>query len=512
MSKSEITSSSPAARYGILIAMCILIAISLIMAFSASSNDAVIRQVQQEQIVPGASLELTPTAQMPDESGAGAAGLDGSDNGNSIFDFFAGIFNSAYFSGFRQVIFVLMGAALAFAISRIDYRKFAPYAMPAAMILLIALLILLLFGTPVLGSARWFNFGLFAIQPSEFAKPVLLVLLAYYCSTIKDAEDAGTDHAETQAELPFWKRDWIKPALLTLGCLAAILFSPDVGTTLIISAGLFTAYVLSGWPWLRVVIGGAVVAAIYTVRIFAQGGYASTRLTEFLGKWIDGVTPHQTWQAELALGSGGITGLGPGLSRQKFRYLPEAQNDFIVAIVGEELGLIGVSLILIAFTFILFGGLHIASRAKDRLGQAIAGGATVLIVFQALLNIFAVVSLGPVTGKPLPFVTLGGSSMISTFILIGLIFSVARFGGMVPAGVSAAAAARRSTDVGKKSSERSAGEEESEQRNKKTRRKKRTARRRPAARQTNEEEDADEDDLEWRWDSGAHLSSFGARR
>ncbi|MCL2680579.1 MAG: FtsW/RodA/SpoVE family cell cycle protein [Coriobacteriia bacterium] len=496
---------SPAARYGILIAICILVAISLIMAFSASSNEAVIRQVHRENLAAQQdSIEQTAIAELPPEiTDPGELAADSS----PVVDFVVGLFNSAYASGFRQMVFVLLGVAAAFVISRIDYRKIAPFATPAAAVLLAALLFLLFFGQPVLGSVRWFNFGLFAVQPSEFAKPILLVLLAYYCSRVKDEEEAGSSRAALQADLPFWQRDWALPAALVLGCLAAILFSPDVGTTMIICVGLFVAYVLAGWPWLRVVIGGAILATIYTIRTFAQGGYASTRLTDFMGKWIEGVTPHQTYQAELALGSGGITGLGPGLSRQKFAYLPEAQNDFIIAVVGEELGLIGVSLILAAFALILYGGLSIASRAKDRLGQTIAGGATVLIVFQALLNIFAVVSLGPVTGKPLPFVTLGGSSMISTFILVGLLFSVARFGCVTPK----TAAAATGGSSGRTPSATSAADGQDKQHDKKARRQ-RTARRRARARSTQDEVDDDEDDIEWRWNSGAHLSGSGTRR
>ncbi|MCL2379664.1 MAG: FtsW/RodA/SpoVE family cell cycle protein [Coriobacteriia bacterium] len=481
------------------------------MAFSASSNDAIIRQVYAEsQAAQDASLSITPTADATDYHDIfySYQNPDIPDDSNTLIGHIATLFDSAYANGFRQVIFVLIGTILAFAISRFDYKKFAPLAIPVAVVILISLAMLLVIGRPIMGSARWFNFfGLFAIQPSEFAKPVLLVLVAYYCSKVKDAEDAGINHLQNQTDLPVWQRDWFMPAILVLGCLAAILFSPDVGTTMIICVGLFAAYVLAGWPWLRVVAGGIVIAAIYTVRLFLQGGYGQARLTGFLSTWLDGETPHQTWQAELALGSGGITGLGPGLSRQKFRYLPEAQNDFIIAIVGEELGLIGVSLILIAFVLILFGGMNIASRATDRLGQSIAGGATVLILFQALLNIFAVISLGPVTGKPLPFVTLGGSSMISTFILIGLIFSVARFGAV------ATTSARRS------SIESSAQESKSDQPPDKNRRKagvggRRNARRRTASRNNGEgvTNDEDEDDIEWRWDSGAHLSGPGARR
>jgi cell division protein FtsW (lipid II flippase) len=437
---------SPAARYLILIAITILVGISLIMAFSASSNDAVIRQVQrdfaaqaQEVLTPEESIELeldyyaALDAAMEEAGTTSGQEEDGIADSRGFFSFLTGIFGSAYAAGFRHLLFALVGAFLAIGIARVDYRKMVPYAIPLAWTLLGMLAFLAIAGRPVLGSARWIDFGLFSFQPSEFAKPILLILIAAYCSWAKDADDKSSERQKKQSSLPVYRRDWVMPATLIGGSLLAIFLSPDIGTVLIIGVGLFAAYVLAGWPWGRLVAGLAALGVLFMGRILLMGGgYQQRRIFEFVTRWTEGVASHQTWQAELALGSGGILGLGPGLSRQKFRYLPEAHNDFIIAILGEELGLIGVFLVLIAFVFILWGGLHIASRAQDRFGMALAGGATVLLIFQALLNIFAVISLGPVTGKPLPFVTLGGSSMISTFILIGLIFSVARFGNLKP--------------------------------------------------------------------------------
>ncbi|MCL2402698.1 MAG: FtsW/RodA/SpoVE family cell cycle protein [Coriobacteriia bacterium] len=491
---------SPVARYLILIAITVLVGISLIMAFSASSNDAVIRQVQrefaaqsQEYLSPEQAIELEldyyaalEEALEGAQAGETQGAADLSNESSGLLGFVATLFTSAYAAGFRHLVFAIVGAIIAILIARLDYRKLAPYMVPIAWGLLLMLLFLAIAGRPVLGSARWIDLGIFSFQPSEFAKPVLLFLMASYCAWAKDADDKGPERQKTQASLPLYRRDWIMPAILIGGSVLAIFASPDVGTVLIIGVGLFTAYVLSGWPWGRLVAGLGGLGVLFLGRIFLMdGGYQQRRVFEFITRWTDGVVPHQTWQAELALGSGGILGLGPGLSRQKFRYLPEAHNDFIIAILGEELGLIGVFLVLIAFAFILWGGLHIASRAKDRLGTAIAGGATVLIVFQALLNIFAVISLGPVTGKPLPFITLGGSAMISAFILIGLIFSVARYGQLAP--------------------------EEGKVRQSTTEKKPPKTRRKLRVEEVKEPED-DEDDFEWRWDSGAHISGPRSRR
>ena len=493
---------SPAARYLMLIAITVLVGLSLIMAFSASSNDAVIRQVQREFAAQNQTA-LTPEELRENEleyyaaleeayaqANQGIAGTTGSSETSGILDFIDTIFGSAYGAGFRHLLFALLGAAIAFYISRQDYRKFAPYSFPAAGILLILLMFLWLFGNPILGSARWVEvFGLFTFQPSEFAKPALILLVAFYCSWAKDADEAGPERQKAQADLPVYRRDWVMPAILVLGCLFAIYASPDLGTLLIIGVGLFAAYVLSGWPWIRLVAGIGVLGTIFMGRILLGEGYQQRRIFEFITYWTEGVASHQTWQAELALGSGGIMGLGPGLSRQKFRYLPEAHNDFIIAILGEELGLIGVSLVLIAFAVILFGGMYIASRSKDRLGLAIAGSATILIVFQALLNIFAVVNLGPVTGKPLPFVTLGGSSMISTFILIGFIFSVARF-GQLDYHLSFQGGPKVTAEEPLRKSSKPKREKNTSAKKKKTR----TAR---AVRAENKDEH--EDDIDWQW-------------
>ena len=537
---------SPAARYLMLIAVTILVGLGLIMAFSASSNDAVIRQVQREFAAQSQLLyyeEQTPEELIENQldyyaeldDALQALALDTADDQQSesptgIAGIFSVLFSSAYVAGFRHLVFVLIGATLAFGISRFDYRKLAPHSIWMALGLLAMLVFLVIAGRPIMGSARWIDLGLFTFQPSELAKPVLLLLVAYYCAWAKDSDDLGPERQENQQALQFWQRDWIRPAILVLGCMVAILASPDVGTALIVGVGVFVAFMLTGMPWLRMGIGLGAIGGIFLARLFfADGGYQQLRVLEFIARWTEGTASFQTWQAELALGSGGILGLGPGLSRQKFRYLPEAHNDFIIAILGEELGLLGVSLVLVAFAVILIGGLHIASKSKDRLGLAIAGGATALIIFQALLNIFAVISLGPVTGKPLPFITLGGSSTLATFMLIGLIFSVARFGQYTDDGLLINAFSsfvpsktKRSGRVvdrsdpsgdggGERSRSGNTGKGNNRGNNKSNKKNRRRVTKKPKDNR-DEKRDQDEDDFEWRWDSGTHLSSARAGR
>jgi cell division protein FtsW len=160
------------------------------------------------------------------------------------------------------------------------------------------------------------------------------------------------------------------------------------------------------------------------------------RVVGFLDPWANASDKgYQSVQALLAFGSGGVNGVGLGLSRQKFFYLPEAYTDFILAIIGEEVGLIGTLGVVAAFAVLVWAGFKIATGARDPFGRLVAGGITGMIAFQAVLNMAAVTGLMPVTGKPLPFLSYGGSSMLVTMVGIGLLLSVSEYGMLVPRAV-----------------------------------------------------------------------------
>jgi cell division protein FtsW len=405
---------------------------------------------------------------------------------------------------------MVLGIVAAAVISRFDYHKLGKIAEVFAWVLWALLLLLLLFGDRVLGSTRWVEFPFFSFQPSEFIKPVLLVVMASFCAGYKERSATSSRKRNTNEGLPGWLREKepVRVALLVAGAIVFIVWEPDLGSAVILSVGMTVAYILCGWSWYMPVFASICAALILAVKVSISHGYESGRVSDFFAKWLDGKTSHQILQAEYALGSGGVTGLGPGLSRQKYHYLPEAQNDFILAIIGEELGLSGTMAVIGAFILILLGGIAIAARARDRLGRALAGGATVMLVFQAVLNISAVTSLLPVTGKPLPFVTLGGSSMLSSFLLVGLILSVARFGAGAGASRAAsrpAAAAADSTPRRKRSGAAAgtgaAGTTDARRRRRKSARKGAgSSARRPAASEHSGEVDDDEDDFDWGWD------------
>jgi cell division protein FtsW len=179
--------------------------------------------------------------------------------------------------------------------------------------------------------------------------------------------------------------------------------------------------------WLTLTLGVGVPAAALLV---AVAGYRMERVTSFLNPWADpGDSGYQIIQSLYAFGSGGFFGVGLGLSRQKFFYLPAAHTDFIFAVIGEELGLLGTLSVVIAFGLFAYAGMRIALDCRDHFGRLIAGGLTAMIVVQALMNMAAVTGLMPITGIPLPFVSAGGSSLTLTLACVGLILAVSRNGG-----------------------------------------------------------------------------------
>jgi cell division protein FtsW len=447
--------------YLAILAVVILVGISAVMVVSASSGEAVLRQTQDDSV---------PETTLP-----------------------------AFAEGINNLIFIVLGALAAFAISRLDYRLFAPLSFPVSLVVWGLLLATILVGQTILGSQRWLFIGPFSIQPSEFAKPALVMFLAYVLTYLEEARDNGdrtSDHAF---------RFVLLPGAIIVSSIVFIMMQPDLGTTFIILAGLLIVYLMSGYSvrFMGVIIPIGLV--LFLVRAYTAGNYQALRLQGLVSGLLHGRYSHQVTQGLYALGSGGLFGVGPGLSRQKYFYLPEAQNDFILAIIGEELGLFGTLLVIAAFAMLMWAGFTIAQGAKDRMGRVIAAGVTTMIITQTIFNLFAVVGLGPVTGKPLPFVTLGGSAMLSSFIMLGLILSIARFGGEPRTGYE------EHTSLFTRTSDRLLGllkDVPSGTRERRSRPKRKPKRKRPERRRRDEEGgETDESDFELRWDSRTCVSS-----
>jgi cell division protein FtsW len=316
----------------------------------------------------------------------------------------------------HHAVYAALGLGALWLLARKDYRQLAAIA-PAMLITAAGLLVLVLaMGVSVNGAQRWLALpGGFTLQPSELAKVALCVFAA--------AVLAGRRQAP---------RDW-REAMRPVGTAAAILCGLIVITDLgsAIAVGLAAAAVL--------VASGAAAGALARIGIaagtlaagmIAIEPYRMQRLTAFLhpGDKI-GAAGYQLYEAKIALGNGGLFGVGIGQSVTKLNYLPEAHTDMIVPIVGEELGLLGVLGLLIAFGLFAWCGYSVALRAKDPFGKLLAAGLTTLIAGQAVLNIGGTLGVLPFTGVPVPLISYGGTSLIATLAAIGLVLSVGTYGG-----------------------------------------------------------------------------------
>jgi cell division protein FtsW len=312
----------------------------------------------------------------------------------------------------QQLAWAALGLGLMVFFWKFDYHKIGKVSW-IGVILSIGLLALVPFyGWAAYGSKRWLSVGPVNIQPTEIAKFTLVVFAAYVLAM-------KGDNLKKVFHL-------IVPVLLVAMVEAAlILKQPDLGSALVLCFSLFLILIVAktrpGHLAAIATIGGA--TALY----FAVAApYRRARLFSFIDPWkAPRGAGYQVIQSYIALGSGSIKGLGLGMSRQKFLYLPNAHTDFIFAIIGEELGLIGTMVVLALVGLLAYGGMRIASRAPDELGRLLAAGITGLIVIQALVNMGGVTGLLPITGVPLPLVSSGGSSLCVCMGCIGMLMNIA---------------------------------------------------------------------------------------
>jgi cell division protein FtsW len=274
-------------------------------------------------------------------------------------------------------------------------------------------------GTTVNGSTRWIGSGFLQIQPSELAK-VALVLYG----------------ADLLARKPKRARSLrgMMPFLLVAGVASLLIVAePDLGTALVVAfAGAATLVAAGARLRDLALIGGAL--AVFGLAMTVIEPYRMARLTAFLDPGADATgAGFQAAQAKIALGSGGLFGVGIGNGVQKAFYLPEAHTDMISAVIGEELGLVGILGVVGLFSLFGYAGLQVARKARDGFGKLLVAGLTSLVLVQATVNLFAVMGLAPLTGVPLPFVSYGNSSLLATLFAVGLILNVAR-GGTARAG------------------------------------------------------------------------------
>jgi cell division protein FtsW len=312
----------------------------------------------------------------------------------------------------RQALYALVGLAALVFLSRTDFRKLRHAGGPMLALALFLLVAVLVVGTSVNGARRWIPLGAFSFQPSELAKLGLALWLA--------ARLARRPAPRSLGELT-------KPIGLVV-CLACalIVVEPDLGTAIAIAIMVAAMLVVSGTPLRVLAASGGLGLSVLMLAIWFEP-YRRARLFSFIDPWSDPQNAgFQTVQAMIALGSGGLFGVGLGESVQKIYYLPEASTDMIFAIIGEELGLVGAMGVMGAFALLGYAGFNVALRCRDPFGKRLAAGLTALLCGQAAVNLCAVMGIAPLTGIPLPFVSYGGSSLIVALAAVGILLNIAQ--------------------------------------------------------------------------------------
>lgn len=325
-------------------------------------------------------------------------------------------YGDAYFFLKRQVVGVLLGLFALFLFSRISYMRWKPFAAPAFLVsigLLIALLIPGV-GTNVYGATRWLNLGFVSFQPSEMAKLAMIVYFAAWLSA------RGTHNVARFSE-------GLVPFAAVMGMLIVLLLmQPDMGT-LIVMVLVSGAMFFAAGGNIRHIVGSGAAGFFLFLVLVRSSEYRWNRLMTFLHPESDPQgTGYHIQQALIAIGSGGLFGLGLGNSYQKFNYLPEPAGDSIFAIIGEELGFFGAGLLIVAFLLFALRGYRMASRVPDDFGRLLATGLVSWIIAQACVNMAAISGLLPLTGVPLPFISYGGSSVLFSLAGMGILLNVSR--------------------------------------------------------------------------------------
>ena len=311
----------------------------------------------------------------------------------------------------RQGTYALIGLGLMVAGARFDYRRLKDLAPGLIIVALVLCLAVLGIGAQINGARRWISFGPAAFQPSELAKLALAVWASAYLARRKAPQTL--------------KQLWKPVGFLTAIFAALVIVEPDLGTVIALVIMVAAILLVSGTPARVLTTAVGLAAAAGLAAIYLEP-YRRARFFSFLNPWHDAQgAGFQTVQAMIGMGSGGIFGRGLGQSVEKLFYLPEAHTDMIFAIIGEELGLVGATLVVGAYALFAYVGLRIALQSKDPFGKRLAAGLTALVCGQAVINLCAVMGLAPLTGIPLPFVSYGGSSLVLALASVGILLNIA---------------------------------------------------------------------------------------
>ncbi len=315
----------------------------------------------------------------------------------------------------RQLAWLAFGSLLLHVASRLDYAVWRKLALPmvACSAVLLILVLVPSIGVSVKGSRRWLRLGPLSVQSAEFAKLVVVVYLAAYL-------------AKKEERLREW-REGLLPPLIVSGLLGGlIVWQPDLGTAIVIGLVTMALLFLGGARLLH--LSGLVLSGLALLfALVRTSPYRWQRLMTFVDPWKDPTDAgFQMTQSFLAFGSGGFFGIGLGESKQKLFFLPEGHTDFMLALVGEELGLLGTAFVIVLFMILVFKGFQIAGRAREPFGRYLALGITLLLALQVLINAGVVTGLLPTKGLTLPLMSYGGSSLLVSLVGIGILLSISR--------------------------------------------------------------------------------------
>ena len=327
----------------------------------------------------------------------------------------------------KQFAFAIVGIFLMFTLSKIDYRFYKKYYWLVYNLSWLILLLVLVpgLGVSVKGATRWLNLGFVQFQPSELTKIGLIIFYAGYLS----------DH---KSELTDLKKGFLKPLCFMIPPIAILfLVQNHLSVSLIIGIISVTMMVMAGCRMAHFINAGALgVSGIFgligIMKMSGKGGFRLDRIATFFNPWADAQgTGYQMVQSLYAIGSGGFFGVGLGNSKQKYLYIPEPHNDFIFAILAEELGFMGCLAVVVLFGLFIWRGILIAMKAPDMFGSLIAMGITTLIGAQAIINIAVVTASIPTTGMALPFFSYGGTALLILLCNVGILMNISRAGSKV---------------------------------------------------------------------------------
>jgi cell division protein FtsW len=315
----------------------------------------------------------------------------------------------------KQAVAAGLGLLLMACLMHLDYRRLrSPAVIYAVLGAAFLLLIGVLFSPQLNGTRRWFFVGGISVQPSELAKLALIPFLAYQIDKKEERVN----------ELSFL----VPTGLFTALTAALILLEPDMGTAVLLGATFFLMIFLAGLSW-RYILAGLAVVPPLLIALVMMAPYRRQRLFTFLDPEKDPLgSGFQALQSLIAVGSGGVLGLGPGKSVQKLFFLPHPESDFIFSIVAEELGMIGALAVVAAYCILAWRGFRAGAKAPDAFGRYLGWGLTGVLIMQALINVSVTIALLPTKGIPLPFISYGGSSLVVTLCICGVLLNISQHG------------------------------------------------------------------------------------